>query len=1067
VAGGSEHISLDVHGAPVTSIGPVRLLHTAPLVFASGVCALVYQTAWLREMRLVFGASTAASAAVLAIFMGGLGVGGLLIGRRADGHPRPLALYATLELAIAAVAAATPLLVWGVRELYVALGGSATLGLGGATVVRLLLAAVVLGPPAFLMGGTLPAMARAIETAGDDGRRRLAALYALNTLGAVLGAMMTTFLLLEVFGTRRTLWLASLVNAIVGLVARSAARQLAPLASVVEPDDAPSAEERAPSLVLPAAAIAGFAFFLMELVWYRMLGPLLGGSLFTFGLILAVALAGIGIGGLLYAVGRPGRGATYGGLALTCVLEAACLAVPYALGDRIAVLAMLLRPLAGVGFAGLVLGWTASTALVVLPASIVAGVQFPLLIALLGRGGTNVGRHVGRAYAWNTAGAITGSLAGGFGAMPLLSATGTWIGVTVLLLANGMAAAAFAIRAGSGIVASRVSIGLALVTTALLASATGPTAAWRHSPIGAGRGLSTSLLTGTTPNRLLDWIHARRREIIWSADGVESSVAIDASDGDAFVVNGKIDGNARGDAGTQVMLGLVPAVLHGAPARSLVIGLGTGSSAGWLGVVPTMDHVDVVELEPAILEVARLAAPVNQHVLENPRVRVIIGDAREVLFTTRERYDVVASEPSNPYRAGVSSLFTEEFYGAVAARLAPGGVFAQWVQAYEVDATTIHTIYATLGAVFPHVETWRTGYDDLLLVASMTPIAHDLAAVRRRIAMEPYRSALSNAWRADDLEGFYAHYVASPALARTIAERTDVARNTDDQTPIEFGFARSIGRKAGFQLDDLSAVARARGEARLPTTNGALDWTLVDRHGVSQLAAVGMSPSPRADLGPEQRRHADAVRAYAANDLPAVRQLSQDVSTASSMELVMRAEALAAAGDAAALEPIERLRALHPIEADALTARLMARTGRLPEAAAMLVGVFERLRTDPWPLPLLVKHTISVAVDVVMAAPAEGPRLFDALGTPFALHVAQTERLAARMLMLARLDVRSFCRPAFGAYEPHPPWDRDFLIARLRCYEATQDSLAPRAERDLEAYLAAEPAPFAHGLATP
>src|SRR5437867_7477884 len=194
------------------------------LLFGSGACALIYQTVWLREMRLIFGASTAASAAVLAIFMGGLGLGGWLLGRRADRHPSPLAFYATLELAIAAVAATTPGLVWVARQAYIAAGGAAALGLGRATVARLGLAALVLCVPTVLMGGTLPAAARAVESSRDVGRRHLAVLYGVNALGAVTGAFVATFVLLEVFGTRTTLWLACLVNGLVGISARKIAR---------------------------------------------------------------------------------------------------------------------------------------------------------------------------------------------------------------------------------------------------------------------------------------------------------------------------------------------------------------------------------------------------------------------------------------------------------------------------------------------------------------------------------------------------------------------------------------------------------------------------------------------------------------------------------------------------------------------------------------------------------------------------------------------------------------------------------------------------------------------------
>ena len=205
-----------------------RAARVAPLLFLSGLCALVYQVVWLREFRLVFGASTAASAAVLAIFIGGLGLGGLWLGPRADRQAAPLAFYARLEAGIALLSAVTPALLALVRQVYVGLGGSQALGMGLGTVLRLLLAGLVLAAPTLLMGGTLPAASRAIETDDDSRRRGVALLYGVNTLGAVAGSFLATFVLLETLGNRTTLWLASLLNLAVAVTARAVARGLPP-----------------------------------------------------------------------------------------------------------------------------------------------------------------------------------------------------------------------------------------------------------------------------------------------------------------------------------------------------------------------------------------------------------------------------------------------------------------------------------------------------------------------------------------------------------------------------------------------------------------------------------------------------------------------------------------------------------------------------------------------------------------------------------------------------------------------------------------------------------------------
>ncbi|MFZ5830480.1 MAG: spermidine synthase, partial [Planctomycetota bacterium] len=288
----------------------------ATLLLGSGFCALAYQVVWFREFRLVFGASTAASAAVLAVFMGGIGLGGALLGQKADKHPSPLRLYGWLELGVAVAAALSPALISLTQSAYIASGGQSVLGLWGATAARLGLACVVLGLPTFLMGGTLPAAVRAATREDDRSRHATALLYGVNTLGAVLGAAMSTFVLLPAMSTHSVLWLACGLNTVVGLVAVLAAPRNEMTGAAVESGSSGAAAPQitrssrelpdfAPPepavLVYSAACVVGFAFFLMELVWYRMLGPILGGTTYTFGLILVVALLGIGIGGALYS----------------------------------------------------------------------------------------------------------------------------------------------------------------------------------------------------------------------------------------------------------------------------------------------------------------------------------------------------------------------------------------------------------------------------------------------------------------------------------------------------------------------------------------------------------------------------------------------------------------------------------------------------------------------------------------------------------------------------------------------------------------------------------------------
>jgi spermidine synthase len=1047
-----------------------RVLRVALFLFGSGFTALVYQIVWMRELRLVFGFSTAASAAVMAIFLGGIGLGSALLGRRANASDRPLLFYGRLELAIAAFAAATPALLWLARLIYTALGGSFRLGLPAGTLLRLTLSALVLSVPTVLMGGSLPAAARAAQSEEDRERRRVAFLYGSNTLGAVAGALVATFFLLETLGNRGTLWLACFGNALVALAAISVGRRLVvrdemtsegEAAPAAGPAGGQDAAPGPPRIVLAAAALVGFVFLLMELVWYRMLSPLLGGSTYTFGLILAVALLGIGIGAAAYAR-TAARPATLARLAATCGIEAACLAFPFALGDAVALFTILRRPIGAFGFLGQVAGWTEVTCLVVLPAAVVAGFQFPLLVALLGEGRPNVAKDIGLVYAWNTAGTILGSLAGGFGLLPLLTAPGAWrFSVALLAALGGLLAAASWLLEKPG---WKLALPAGAVAASLwLVSAVGPTAAWRHSPIGAGR----VEFENPTPNGLQSWLRNQRRTLRWEADGVESSVGLLAFDrGLAFAINGKIDGSSVGDAPTQVMGGLVGAILHPQPRSALVVGLGTGSTAGWLGHVASIGRVDVVELEPAVLEVARACAPVNRNVLANPRVRILTGDAREFMLTARDRYDLIFSEPSNPYRAGISSLFTREFYQAARGRLAAGGIFIQWLQAYEVDSQTVRTTYATLASVFPFVETWFTKKEDLLLVGTADAIRYPADALRARVREEPYRSALLSAWRVAELEGFLSHYVARDSLARVIALSEEGRINTDDLNRIEFGFARSVGQGALFESGELREAAHRRAEDR-PAVDGKVDWEAVGRQKLSTLAAEGIEGGAL-HLSPEWERRSAVFSHFVAGRLGEVRSSwkAEPWEPEGPLELAMVGEALADGGDPAALAIAESLSRLQPAEANAIAARFLWTRSDWEGCFQATRAALELYRGDPWPLPSFMNRLLAIAVSL----PSKDARLsvpIDDLLTPaFCVSLLDQERVFARIAVSQRLEPIRVVE-ALRPLEPHFPWSADLLELRARVYEETHQPSAAAARRELEKFRAREPVRFDRGLLVP
>jgi spermidine synthase len=1038
---------------------PRRLLVVALLLFASGMCALVYQSFWLREFRLVFGGSTMASAAVLAIFMGGLGLGNLWLGPLADRTSRPLQMYALLELVVALSAAVTPGLIGLVRGIYIAAGGQASLGDTGATMVRLLLSTLVLAVPTTLMGATLPAAARAITTQHDQQRSGLGLIYGLNTLGAVLGVVLSTFWMLEQFGGRATLWFACAVNLTIAGCAwledranvpskrdLSAKRKVTPTPVATERSDVSSA------FIYAVSAAVGCAFFLLELAWFRMLTPLLGGSTYTFGLILASALAGIGLGGALYPAVFRERRPTVLDFAATCGLQALVILAPLAWGDDLAIWAGRQMETGRTSFAALMWASSMITAIVVFPTALLSGIQFPILVSLLGSGEAGLGRQVGRAYACNTLGCIAGSLLGGFVFMQLFAAPGVWkiAGVTMAItsLAAAIAHALSRTKGGSLLVpfaAAVLALGMALLP--------GPTSVWRHSAIGAGR----AGLGNLQGNALKKWVHLMRDQDLAEAEGREASLAIRRGTGASFYINGKSDGNAIDDADTQIMLGMVGAILHANPRSALVVGLGTGETAGWLAACDEIERIDCVELEPAVVAMAELCASANHDLLRNPKLRLIFNDAREVLLVGGSKYDLIVSEPSNPYRAGVASLFTSEFYAAAKKRLNPGGTFGQWLQGYEVDVGTVALVFETLGSVFPHVEVWQTGAGDFLLLAGESSEHDHIDRMRKKLTREPYCSAINIACAAHTLEGFCSGYVGGRAFVdRFAAKYGNGAVNTDDLNTLEYAFARSVGNGQMASASLARAVAHDAEDSQ-PRLVGDFDveawrdccflrdfrWQAADLE-ETQGRGRAQNQRVRALIDTSEGRPQRALEHWRKQSKP-----PSEIT-----ELQVLAINMIDVDDPDAIATIEMFAVFRPQEAKVLHASWLDRHDQRAAAAKRLEEVFIAARTTPWIDSETLERGMALAVGIAEADPAFAGDLYLALREPFAVHHLHFERRVSALLVAEQAGPGPLVE-AIKVYEPSVMWTERFLAKRAQAYAAANHPLAAQAEADLNEFRSA------------
>jgi predicted membrane-bound spermidine synthase len=796
-----------------------------------------------------------------------------------------------------------------------------------------------------------------------------------------------------------------------------------------------------PGFIYLTAALLGFTFFALELVWYRMLAPILGGTAFTFGLILCVALLGIGVGGVLYSVVFRWFRPTASALAITCGLEAALTIVPYALGDRIALLAAW-RADAAYGFAQLVVAWSIVTCIVVMPVALVSGLQFPLLTSLLGHGQAAVGKHLGMTYAWNTVGAIAGSLVAGFGALPLLSATGLW-----QLIAAVLAILSIFILIGARPIDRRSAVVVGAFSLATVAAmlAMGPTAAWRHSGIGAGR----TEVPKSNANRIRQWVFEKRRSLQWETDGIESSIGLVIGDGTNFFVNGKSDGNSLRDAPTQIGVAALAAVLHREPQTALVIGLGTGETAGWLAQMRNIQQVDVVELEPAIDEMAFRCRELNWNVLEHPRVRRIYNDGREFVLASDNQYDVIVSEPSNPYRAGVAVLYTAEFYKAVSERLKKGGLFIQWLQAYEVEESTVQTVLATVRGVFPHVEIWQTQPGDLQLVCSAAPLEHEIDELRARIEDHSVKDALAKVWNVDGVEGFLARFVANARWADEIALQSQIPRNTDDRTLLEYGFAKTVGHATPFSIEQTRSRLRAAGFDRPNLRGRTMDWNRIELQRqefnllFSGKLSIAMLPRPadqalvKAFGAYHDNKFADAIVIWPAEHLPPSTDVQRLVLARCYAELA-RPECLkliAAAADR------------FPTDAAAVRAIYYCRAMKMSEAAEALDEFYSGLARSPWVMPVISETALLRTVDVARSDRTAAERIYPRLSQPFASRRFEHLRVLARFFVAEVLGSDHIVE-ALKEMEPYVIWTKEILEPRAKAYADVRHPLTAQAARD-------------------
>src|SRR5258705_6342287 len=444
---------------------------------------------------------------------------------------------------------------------------------------------------------------------------------------------------------------------------------------------------------------------------------------------------------------------------------------------------------------------------------------FPLLTDLTARPDAARGTDVGAAYALNTVGSILGAVLTGFF---LVVAWGTQTTLRVGLVINGLAALALAWAAARATpegspAGQRMRLGAGMLgMVAILAAVVAPGWSTRLIDLGPTIYARTKM---DAPQRRAFLEHCGTRQLAFK-EGRNTTVRVWENDaGRSLRVNGKVDAWDRGDMGTQIMLGLAPVAARPGATTGLVIGFGSGVTARVLSDVPGMTRVRVVEIEPAVLAMDTLFRHVNRDVLRRPGVTAVADDARSALQLSRERFDVIVSEPSNPWVAGIATLYTPEFFQIVRSRLADDGVFCQWVQLYQVSLPIVARIVRNVREVFPHVEVWFGESHDLLVIASPRPIAYDPAWVAQLVGPRGAVQELAREWlNVDTPDQYFGRRLIGARGVDRLVERAQF-EHRDDRPRLEFVAARRFldpGTTAAVVFDSLAAIGRAGGDAAPP-----------------------------------------------------------------------------------------------------------------------------------------------------------------------------------------------------------------------------------------------------------
>ena len=774
----------------------------------SGATGLIYEVLWARMLGLVFGATTVAISAVLAAFMGGLALGSVLAARFGVRIKRPVRTYAFIEIAVGLYALAVPFLFRGIDRVYVQVWLHFHPGFYGFALSRFVLATTVLLIPTALMGATLPVLVGALQRSSGNSTSAVARLYTWNLVGAIVGAVAAGFLLLPQFGVRATIWIAAATNLAIGLVAflldsksggsRDGDVEQVPQGRTDEINRPLHQAVLTAALTkfwLFCAVTSGFVTISMQVVWSRVLAMIIGSSTYAFSIVLALFLVGLALGAYLVSARRnPDAWRLRRAVMVIEILTALTLFLSLRITSATPELLVSTAFRLGINsWAGLLALQIAAAALLILAPATLMGMVMPLVLMWAGSGrpagelATDLAqarvRLVGHSYALNTVGAIAGSVITAFVLIPGTSTRFTIFCVAALcLMVAGIAYEPSRATSDRALARSLAIGGTVILVLSMLA-------AWPRLNLNA-------LSTGAYDSYVRVLARSRvapekdqtdvpgNHQLLMYEEGRTATVSVRRDWGITSVaINGRTNASDADDMPTQVLVGQLGVLTAPRPGQAMMVGFATGVTAGSVLQSP-IESIDCVEIEPAAVASSRFFEHVNNRPLSDPRLHVIIDDARTYLRVNPVTYDMIISEPSHPWVPGVANLFTREFFTLGRRRLKDDGVFVQWLQIYQLSTESLRSVLATFHETFPYVAVFRVQGaakgKDLILIGSGAPVRLDQISERMK---DPRTKADLDRVGITSAEEVLAWFVCDetqlgPAVAGSVI-------NTDDNMHVE------------------------------------------------------------------------------------------------------------------------------------------------------------------------------------------------------------------------------------------------------------------------------------------